>query len=228
MATISVCIPAYRRDEQLYRCRAAIKNQSFKDYEIVIGEHPVIGIARNFAARKAKGKFLVFVDADVVLNHHALHHYNHLISNNPSCLIIGMYHWIPPFYETKPDGIVGNDPRRCELWESEKPTHEYCLDFYSGNFGLTKELFFNIGEFDEQITKHGGEDCDFAIRLQKAGHGAIFSSKLVGFHHYHDRDQEKNVAEAKENAEYLRRKHGLRSMGIRKGKKGELPLVYNT
>lgn len=231
MPKISVCIPAYNRDEQLSRCIASIKNQDFKDYEIVIGEHPVIAIARNFAARKANGELLVFVDADVVLNHNALSHYYNVYQNNKDILLVGMYHWLPPTYPVKEvKGIVGNDPRlkNIHLFNSGDTRDKYCLSFYSGNFAISKKLYFDIGEMDEKMTGHGGEDCEFAIRLQKAGHKAIFMPEVVGFHIYHDRNQEKNESEAMDNIKYIAEKHNLDELGIRFGniKDGELPLVY--
>ena len=225
---ISVCIPAWNRDKPLERCLNSLKNQTYKDYEIVIGEHPVIATARNLAVKKAKEEFLVFIDADIILNPYALEHYHNLLTPSPEAVIAGMYHWLPPLLPVDSvDGIVGNDPRlKKGLFDSSVIRDRFCLDFYSGNFGISKKLYNAIGGMDEEMTGHGGEDCEFAIRLQKAGHKAIFSPEVVGFHVYHERNQEKNMAEVQVNIDYIAKKHDLESLSIKKGKKGELPLVY--
>lgn len=225
MPKISVCIPSWGKEEALERAISSIKNQTYEDYEIVVGEHPVIGIARNYAAREAKGEYLVFIDADVILIHNALKHYEKLLDDNPDCVIVGQYHWLPPTYPVKEvKGIIGNDDRVFD----NKPKNKWALDFYSGNYALTRKLHFAVGEYDEKITGHGGEDCEFAIRCQGKGHKAIFTDKVTGFHIYHDRNLEKNEKEVLENVKYIKEKHDLDGLGIVDGniKKGELPLIW--
>lgn len=226
---ISVCIPAWERNEQLNRAVASIRNQSYKDWEICVGEHPVISTARNLAAVQATGDYLVFIDADVVLNPKALEHYANIFKANSDVVIVGMYHWLPPIQKVdEVKGIVGNDPRlEKDIFDSSKLRGDWALDFYSGNFGISKKLFDALEGFDEKMVGHGGEDAEFAIRLQKAGHKAIFSPEVVGFHIYHDRNQEKNEEEVMDNIKYIDQKHDLSELGIRRGKEGELPLVYD-
>jgi glycosyltransferase involved in cell wall biosynthesis len=83
---ISVIVPFYNEEACLEACLASLKTQRFKSFELLpvddgstdasaeiarafakplVGGHKGPGAARNRAARLAKGKILVFVDADM-------------------------------------------------------------------------------------------------------------------------------------------------------------------
>ena len=85
---ISIIIPAYNEEKYLEKTINSIRNQDFKNYEIIVVcngctdqtekiakkysktfsiKNPNIAEARNEGARKAKGKKLVFLDADTLL-----------------------------------------------------------------------------------------------------------------------------------------------------------------
>lgn len=87
MVEASIIIPAYNEEKYIERCLHSILNQSFKDFEVImvddgstdatkhiVRKYPVLlleqshkgpGLARNLGAKNAKGKILVFVDADM-------------------------------------------------------------------------------------------------------------------------------------------------------------------
>lgn len=96
MVLVSVIIPTKNEERDLPSLIKSLKNQSFRDFEALfvdggsidktralikkagfklIIEDPAIGPgnARNIGAKKARGKFLVFVDADNVLSRDYLH-----------------------------------------------------------------------------------------------------------------------------------------------------------
>ncbi len=92
---ISIVIPVYNQAKKLAKCLDSIVAQTYKDYEVIVVNDgsqenigiiidkftPVLGdklkylrqnnqgapIARNRGAREAKGNFLLFCDADVVM-----------------------------------------------------------------------------------------------------------------------------------------------------------------
>ncbi len=93
MPSISIIIPTYNEEEDIAKCIASLLNQTQKDFELIIvddgstdktkeivktfvkkdkrvklikGEHKGPGFSRNLGAKKAKGKVLVFVDADMI------------------------------------------------------------------------------------------------------------------------------------------------------------------
>ena len=84
---ISIIIPTYNEEKNISDCVLSLKQQSEKDFEIIVVDdgstdstiqilkgldvkvleqkHEGPGIARNFGAKVAKGKILVFLDADM-------------------------------------------------------------------------------------------------------------------------------------------------------------------
>jgi len=189
---------------------------------------------RNNGVEFATGFALLFDDSDVMLNQYALEHYKNIFEANPTIIIGGRYDWLPPIreYELGQElvGIVGLDPR-CGIpgfWDDSEAglRTRYCLDLYGGNQLIPRDVYEMLGGYDENMVGHGGEDAEFGIRAQKAGVRALFSQKVIGWHLYHHRDQQKNEEEVARNIEYIEKKHDLAELGIVRGKAGQLPLVY--
>src|SRR5258708_40324123 len=87
---VSVIIPVYNEEEVIGECLSSLKKQSAKDFEIIVVDdgsydstleilqafdvrifkqnHHGPGVARNLGAKHAKGKILVFVDADMTFD----------------------------------------------------------------------------------------------------------------------------------------------------------------
>ncbi len=93
---VSVIIPVFNEENDILECLRSLSDQSETDFEIIIVDdgskdgtlkrveesgvkclilrqnHKGAGAARNLAAKKAKGKILVFVDADMTFDVHFL------------------------------------------------------------------------------------------------------------------------------------------------------------
>lgn len=88
---LSIIIPVYNEEENISKCIESLRKQSYKNFEIIvvddgstdktremvkkfkkvrliIGQHKGPGFSRNLGAKKAKGKILVFVDADMTFD----------------------------------------------------------------------------------------------------------------------------------------------------------------
>jgi len=103
MITFSVVIPAYNEAKYIGRTLSALKNQTFKDFEIIVKDgksqdqtvkiaekftKKVISLkdtsaadARNQGARHSTGEILVFMDADTALPPETLAHFSQLMKN---------------------------------------------------------------------------------------------------------------------------------------------------
>lgn len=85
---ISIVIPTYNEEKYLQMLLESIKRQRFKDMEVIVSDAPskdktqniakkfgckivkpssLPGVARNLGAKAAKAKYLLFVDADIIL-----------------------------------------------------------------------------------------------------------------------------------------------------------------
>ena len=199
------------------------------------------GAVRNLGCKVASGDAYLFLDSDILLNPVALAHYSAFFQANPDAIIAGEYDWLPPRNIRLSDvrriakngvagvsgmkdiktkgylGYVGKDPRLRtipEQFANESPCKKIAPLLYSGNILVPAKDFWALGGFDVNMRGHGGEDCEFGIRAQIAGYSAIFSSRVVGYHVWHYRDQESNKADLRVNIEYIRSKHDLASVGL--------------
>lgn len=210
---------------------------------------------RNMGAKMAKGDALLFLDSDVMLNPAALSHYNNLFTANPDAIIAGRYDWMKPMDFSVEDvyanwekiiaeqmpsvsvgdlkGIVGLDPRAQgppeDRFFNDSLRDNFFMGLFGGNLLIPAKVYWAVGGQDEKMVGHGGEDCELGMRLQEAGYKAIFSEKVIGYHIYHDRNQQRNSEEVKINIAYLENKHKdfMAKMNVVKGnvEGGELPLV---
>jgi GT2 family glycosyltransferase len=57
-------------------------------------------------------------------------------------------------------------------------------DFYSGNFSIPRELFLEVGGFDEEFRIYGNEDGELALRLAQAGVDIRYSDEPAARQHY--------------------------------------------
>lgn len=144
--------------------------------------------ARNNGARAAANEILVFIDGDVMaeaelLSAHARWH--HVLSD---AMTLGLYRRVSvddlsaelirdgsrslagllEDRESDPSPLLGHldktsnfTARRDDLFRAAS----------SGNLGVRKRFFDQIGGFDESFTRYGGEDTEFAFRAYT--HGAL-------------------------------------------------------
>ncbi len=90
MPLVSVIIPAYNEEQDIEDCLKSLKEQTFKNFEVILVDdgstdntvkiatkykiriikqnHKGPGLARNRGAREARGKILVLIDADMYFN----------------------------------------------------------------------------------------------------------------------------------------------------------------
>ncbi len=108
---ISIIIPTYNHAPELRLCLASIKNQSYQDFEIVVVDdgsidnpesvarqysnlqfvrQPNLGapVARNKGFELARGEFVIFVDADVVLDRFCLEKMHKKLIENSGCSFV--------------------------------------------------------------------------------------------------------------------------------------------
>lgn len=189
-----------------------------------------LAAARNLGARMAMGSYLWFVDQDILLNPHALENAYDVTTRFAGAFILGRYDWLPPMHISCEDvayrwsaivtrqlpamsvkevkGIVGEDPRcrQCPPYPKEEFLPEWRHWAFGGNIMVPADAFRRLGGFDEAIVGHGGEDLEFGTRAQWAGHRAVFSTGIAGYHVYHDRDQQANVQSVRRNLQYIWKK----------------------
>ena len=129
--------------------------------------------ARNLGAQSAQGDILFFIDADVVIAPDAISKVKSSFSNNPQlAALFGSY-----------DDEPGE---RNFLSQYKNLIHHYvhqrsqeeASTFWAGCGAIRRQIFMELGGFDESYRKPSVEDIELGYRLKKAGYHIRLSKSL--------------------------------------------------
>ncbi len=175
---ISIIIPTYNEESYIPKLLKSIKDQNFSDYEIIVadaestdntreiaesygckvvkGGSPAVG--RNNGAKVARGEYLLFLDADVILTEGYIESaLNEFIENEQG---IGITQLIP-LSDSKKDKMLHDFANFfMRSVESIKPHGAGCYGILT-----TKKLHQEVGGFNE--TYDFGEDSNYIERIGK-------------------------------------------------------------
>jgi glycosyltransferase involved in cell wall biosynthesis len=136
---------------------------AFKPLKINIGRSAI----RNLLAKKAKYKWLLFLDADVKpVKPNFIRTYIACFKIDKTVFCGGI------LYENKKENFgllrykYGKKHEEISLKKRNKNSEKY---FFTSNF-LIKKTVFNDVNFEEKLTKYGREDLLFSLELIKIGH----------------------------------------------------------
>lgn len=191
---ISVIIPTCHRNDLLAKCLDCLapgqQTLLFDQYEVVVTDDGVKGNARkliesrypwarwtegphrgpaanrNHGARQARGEWLAFVDDDCLPEKSWLACIAERISQGDVEVIEGR--------------TVIPDKRDSPM--SHAVENQFGGVFWSCNLAVLRSRFLAMGGFDEDFLEAGGEDMEFAWRLQKEGIKAAFLQAAVVRH----------------------------------------------
>ncbi|TSC88410.1 MAG: beta-1,3-galactosyltransferase [Microgenomates group bacterium Gr01-1014_16] len=176
---VSVIIPTRNEAQVIAKNLQAIKNQTYPSCEVIVVDdgstdataeiarkftkfvylrsHAERSVQRNFGAKKSKGEYLLFLDADMQATPSAITDCVNLITANSAIGAIA----------------IPEQPVAVNYWEKVKAFER---SFYS-DFGdpdtdaarfFSKKLFEKAGGYDETIT--GPEDWDLPETIVKMGY----------------------------------------------------------
>ncbi|MFC1590608.1 glycosyltransferase [Candidatus Omnitrophota bacterium] len=178
---VSIIIPSTDgyRDGNVPRLMDAIKRQDFKGIEIVVVKGVSPGSeARNEGARRAKGRFLVFIDDDVKIDR------DDLITN-----------LVKTLEEDPKIGMAGAPmvvPEDATFFQ--KRTIEECSWAYSPVIDKTRDsdlvchacqaiprrLYLELGGENPELLR--GEDAEFHNRMREAGYRIVLAANTGVYH----------------------------------------------
>ena len=121
MPKFSIIVPVYNVEDYIKECLDSIKNQSFKDYEVIVvndgtkdksmdivkkydvkiieQENQGLSVARNNGAKRARGEYILFVDSDDTIEKDLLKELNEATKDKPDMIRFQ----IQETYEKKPN-----------------------------------------------------------------------------------------------------------------------------
>jgi glycosyltransferase involved in cell wall biosynthesis len=196
-----VVIPAFRATRTIRKCVSSLLNSEFEgDFEIIVvddGENnnlrdqlvglPVTiiralsgsaAVARNRGAQGCAAPYLVFVDADVLIE--------------PSCL----QRLIAPLRSGQAHATVGNYSRNVQgmsFGGRYKQLYIACVNkrrrtclhtFWTAIGAVDARCFDEVGGFDIAFKGANGEDAELGLRLSRKGYRILPVSDALGQHRH--------------------------------------------
>ncbi|MBI2914431.1 MAG: glycosyltransferase [Firmicutes bacterium] len=196
---VSLVIPTYNRKALLLSLLRKLEEQSFSNFEVIVADdgssdgtvaavkalQPVVGYplrvvtqkhegyrlarSRNNGALAANSRQLVFMDDDCLPGTH--HVYSYHRSFTPNYVLRGDIIFVRAF--DRPDIVLERHEADDELWGC--------------NFSIPRDLFLQVGGFDEDFVDQAGEDTDLELRLSRLGVGRICVQEAFVYHLGHHR-----------------------------------------
>lgn len=181
---VSVVVTTKNEEKHIAACLDSIKNQSYKNIEIIVVDNnsedktkeialrftphvfnhgPERSAQRNYGIiHKAKGDYVMFVDADMTLSPHVVADCVERIKVDSS--IVGLYI----------SEIITGD----SFWSKVR---RFERSFYDGTVidcvrFIRRDKFVEVGGFDENLT--GPEDWDLDKKLRKIGKTALIKTPI--------------------------------------------------
>jgi len=209
MIEYSIIIPTYKRKESLLRLLESLRSEIKPEYEVIVVEQrihngeaylafakkhhialnyifldtPSTPHAKNIGAKKAKGKYLIFFDDDVILHKGCLKGYEEAFLKKHRDIIAGRV--ITPGQAINENSLrVGKISYWGDFSDEFSSLIPQEVDTVIGcNAGWRKSVFDEVGGFDEQITMNGiREESDLSLRAKQLGYQIFFEPSAVVTH----------------------------------------------
>ena len=200
----SVVIPAYNAEKTLSSCLEALVDQSTPkpDYEVIVVDDGSTddtseiakkfnvkyifqtnqgpATARNKGALEAQGDIILFTDSDCIPDHNWIREIASPFSDPD---VVG----VKGTYKTNQTELAARFAQaefedRYDLLQ-KSPSIDM-IDTYSAAF--RKDVFLNMGGFDESFPVANNEDTDLSYRLATAGHKLVFNRGAFVYHTHPD------------------------------------------
>lgn len=204
---ISVIIPVYRNSDLflknlknnikfLSNCEIIVVNDyigeslkdKLKDYQDIIlienNKNKGFGNTINIGVNKAKHKYILLLNSDVVLTNEDYKNAIHYFENNTDLFAVS-------FSQKEKDGsIVG---RNTIYWQKGMMNHKKANNISFGNNAwaeggsciIDKHKFNNLNGFDPIYSPFYWEDIDLSYRALKTGYKILFDPSIQVIH-YHE------------------------------------------
>jgi glycosyltransferase involved in cell wall biosynthesis len=199
---ISIIIPILNNERTIGSCLKAILDQGYPrdNYEIlivdngstdesinIIKEYPVkllfekrahnSYMARNLGIKHAAGDIIVFLDADCIPQENWMINLITPFMNSDVGVVAG------EVFSAKPTNLIQGFYSYANFLQQENRVDDGIRALATANIALRKEIFAEIGLFDEAF--RWGGDNDFGLRIQQETNCRIIFQKNASVEHCH-------------------------------------------
>ncbi|MDJ0680030.1 MAG: tetratricopeptide repeat protein [Xenococcaceae cyanobacterium MO_167.B52] len=221
---VSIVLILYNRAELTLSCLDSILHNSFKDLEVVIidnnssdrtnelldrihgakivrnPENRHFLLASNQAGEIATGKYLLFLNNDAQILGNSIKAAVETIESDENIGAVGGKIILPDGTLQEAGSIIWKDGSCLGYGRGDDPESSLYrfqreVDYCSGAFLLTpRDLFIELGKFDEAYQPAYYEETDYCVRLHKAGKKIIYDPKVAILHYEFASSQKQNSA----------------------------------
>tara|TARA_R110000850_G_scaffold20864_6_gene61820 strand:+ start:1021 stop:1935 length:915 start_codon:yes stop_codon:yes gene_type:complete len=205
---VSVIIPTYNGGHKISGVLDALKDQSFKDFELIVvvdgstdntlevlekykkvfsnlkiiyQKNSGRAIVRNKGAREANGDLLIFFDDDMLPTKNCIKLHLEHHKKKQGTILTGAQ-----IDKSGDTDILKYKAHLSIKWSiplqkvQGSPLGKENLFITAANFSILKKIFIKLKGFDEQLTD--AEDFDMAVRALKAGIQLYYNHKAFAWH----------------------------------------------
>jgi GT2 family glycosyltransferase len=145
--------------------------------------------ARNHGARLATGEILIFVDDDIVVEPSHVHDHLTTRTAHGDALVNGHWEFPTDFADVLAASPFGRFRLEVERWVKDRIPKTHLDDGCESpsavtacNLGIRRELFWELGGFDETFPYAGYEDQEFSYRAVEAGCLLVYDQRIRLLH----------------------------------------------
>lgn len=208
----SIVIITYNRGHSLNAVINSIHQSTFKDYEIIViddgstddtyqvlkhlidnkeiryfyQENTGVSGARNYGILKSKGKYIAFIDSDIICTNTWLQKLIDVASSNSDIGILAAIRYNKENFKYK------------EIIERQKYPGENVVTVSKIGMGASlvkREVFEKIGGFDSNFI-FGWEDVELSFRANLLGYKVVYVYDAIVYH-FHDRTKRSRLPKDK-------------------------------
>lgn len=153
---------------------------------VVMRHSPGVGAARNTGALSSARRILLFLGDDTIPEPDLVEHHvrRHRRSPSDEVGVLGLVEWHPE--------VAGGRIQRWLDWSDTQFDYRHIVGdeagwgrFYSSNVSLKRDMFLDVGGFDEDFL-FGYEDIDLGLRLNEKGFRLLYepAARVQHVHRY--------------------------------------------
>ena len=201
MLMLSVIVPVYNQVEELSRCLSALSASQYDDFEVIVVDdgstvpiEPLVvergfnylridgpggpARARNRGAKKAQGRYLVFIDADVCVHPDTLARFAGTFTADETIdAVIGSYDDSPGH-----PGFISQYKNLFHHFVHQQSDGSVDT-FWTGCGAIKREVFFEFEGFDEKRYRRPAiEDIELGTLISAAGRRIILDRRIKAKH----------------------------------------------